>query len=218
MIMEIYDNKNLENVEEINKDFIDGEVYDYETKKAYDFEAVRTNIYDEFEVRYTFEEPCKRVQEEVQYVLPLLESNISIWGHTYNSKIHFDWNPYDFADFMIDGYREVELPEGEYLNMINKDCVYGIEELSEEYNVSADELLEKAVDCIGWSVEGFNSAISLEDGKMDIWQWTSGTVIEKEERETFIWEVSSSDFDDYPQPSDIEDLLVVWIENYQKLL
>lgn len=215
MIMEIYDNKNLENVEEITKDFIDGEVYDYETKETYEFEAVRYCISDEFEVRYTFEEPCKRVQEEVQFVLPLLESDIHVWGHTYNSQIHFDWNPYDFADFRIDGYREVELPESEYLNMIDKDCVDGIAELSAEYNVSTDEIIEKAVDCIRWSVEGFNSAISLEGGKMDVWQWTSGTVIEKEEREKFIWEVSSSEFDEYPQPSEIEDLLVVWIEDYQ---
>ena len=215
MIMEIYDNKNLENVEEITKDFIDGEVYDYETKETYEFEAVRYCISDEFEVRYTFEEPCKRVQEEVQFVLPLLESDIHVWGHTYNSHIHFDWNPYDFAEFRIDGYREVELPESEYINMINVELVDGLEEEAAEHNVSQKELLQKAIDCIAWSVEGFNSAISLEDGKMDVWQWTSGTVIEEEEREKFIWEVSSSEFDEYPQPSEIENLLVVWIEDYQ---
>lgn len=215
MIMEIYDNKNLENVEEITKDFIDGEVYDYETKETYEFEAVRYCISDEFEVRYTFEEPCKRVQEEVQFVLPLLESDIHVWGHTYNSQIHFDWNPYDFADFRIDGYREVELPESEYINMIDVELVDGLKEEAAEYNVSPDELLQKAIDCIAWSVEGFNSAISLEGGKMDVWQWTSGTVIEEEEREKFIWEVSSSEFDEYPQPSEIENLLVVWIEDYQ---
>ncbi len=103
----------LEKVEEINKDFINGEVFDYETKETYEFEAVRYDISDEFEVRYTFEEPRKRVQEEVQFVLPLLKSNISIWGHTYNSNVYLYENPYDFADFRIEGYREVELPESE---------------------------------------------------------------------------------------------------------
>lgn len=215
MIIEIYDNQDLEKVDEIKKDYIKGEVYDFTKKQTSEFEAVRHNLSDEFKVKY-YGEPSSEIKKVVKYSLDLLESDISLWGHIYNDKIFLEWNPYQLADFQISGIsREVELPEREYLNMIDKDCVYGIAELSEEYNVSADELIEKAVDCIGWSVEGFNSAISLEEGKMDVWQWTSGTVIEKEERETFIWEVSSSDFDDYPQPSDIEDLLVVWIENYQ---
>ena len=215
MIMEIYDNKNLENVEEIEKDYIEGEVYDYETKETYEFEAVRYCISDEFEVRYTFEEPCKRVQEEVQFVLPLLESDIIIWGHTYNNDVYFEWDPYQFADFRIGGGREVTLNDEEFINMIDVELVDGLKEEAAEHNVSPNELLQKAIDCIGWSVEGFNSAISLEGGKMDVWQWTSGTVIEEEEREKFIWEVSSSEFDEYPQPSEIEDLLVVWIEDYQ---
>lgn len=216
MIMEIYDNKNLENVEEIEKDYIDGEVFDYETKETYEFEAVRSDLSDNFKVDYYIEEPSPRIKKEVQFVLPVLESDIIIWGHTYDNDVYFEWDPYQFADFRIGGGREVTLNDEEFINMIDVELVDGIAELSAEYNVSPDELLQKAIDCIGWSIEGFNSAISLEGGKMDVWQWTSGTVIEEEEREKFIWEVNSSEFDEYPQPSEIEDLLVVWIEDYQK--
>lgn len=215
MIMEIYDNKNLENVEEITKDFIDGEVYDYETKETYEFEAVRYNLSDNFKVEYYGEEPSPRIKKEVQFVLPVLESDIIIWGHTYDNDVYFEWDPYQFADFRIGGGREVTLNDEEFINMIDVELVDGLKEEAAEHNVSPNELLQKAIDCIGWSVEGFNSAISLEGGKMDVWQWTSGTVIEKEEREKFIWEVSSSEFDEYPQPSEIENLLVVWIEDYQ---
>ena len=189
--------------------------FEYETKETYEFEAVRYNLSDNFKVKYNIEEPSQRIKKEVQFVLPVLESDIIIWGHIYNNDVYFEWDPYQFADFRIGGGREVTLNDEEFINMIDVELVDGLEEEAAEHNVSPDELLQKAIDCIGWSVEGFNSAISLEGGKMDVWRWTSGTVIEEEEREKFIWEVSSSEFDEYPQPSEIEDLLAVWIEDYQ---